>query len=116
MNHRPSRWQTIPLILALVALPLVASAGWAQAQVPDPQKVLLRAGNAAARDALVVRGARLVADYGAFSLWLAPGSSLLSGGVAWPDAPIAGHEALSVHPEFDQLLLRHGPLDTSSND
>jgi hypothetical protein len=108
MNHRKQLWHALAVALAALALLVAASPDerpQAQGAPPIVHKVLLRAGDETGRQALRACDARLVTDYGAFSLWLVDG-----GGVT---ALEAASDGLSVHPEFDQLLLREGRIDTS---
>jgi hypothetical protein len=111
MNHRKRLWCALAMAVAALALLVVTSPeGRPQAQgAPPPtiHKVLLRAGDEAGRLALRARDARLVADYGAFSLWLVDG-----GGVTALEAMGGG---VSVHPEFDQLLLREARINTGAH-
>jgi hypothetical protein len=76
-------------------------------QASTARKVILRSGDPAARQALIAEGAYLVADYGAFSLWLNEGRGL--------GAEMVANDSISLHPEFDRLLLREGTLDTSQD-
>ena len=93
----------IALLLLLAAMGCLSSSG-VQAQSPPAAKALLRTGDKAGYSALLARGARLIEDYGSFSLWAIEGTT---------EAALQSGEAIELHPEYNQLLLREVTLDTS---
>jgi hypothetical protein len=118
MDYHRRLWRTLAVLLAALVLLVVSSpprirpqAQDAPPPIDDPlrgviHKVLLRAGDDVSRQALLAGGARLVADYGAFSLWLVDGGEVI--------ALQAVGDGVSVHPEFDRLLLRETRIDTTA--
>ena len=106
MNHTMRYWRAMALILVL-SLTLSISGDRLLAQSPSlVHKVILRARDRAGREALRARNARLVSDYGAFSLWTIEGGDVTALGTM--------STGISFHPEFDRLLLREATLDTGT--
>ena len=104
MKRRMKYGRAIVLFLALL-LASLASGGSLRAQGSPPvHKVILRTGHQAGRQTLLAHRARLLHDYGAFSLWTVQASDVTALGVAG--------DGISVHPEYDRLVLRKATIDT----
>lgn len=97
-------WRALALMLSLIVASLALRSGAQAQETSAPLKVILRSGDPAGRQALVAENSRLISDYGAFSLWITPKGRAPS--------RMASSPGVSIHPEFDRLVLRDGTLDT----